>query len=154
MEQQLADYRNRLKELQGKIKELHQFQGCSRLTDVTPNNAPQYLEWSSRGYGAASLYYSMAIELYNKIDTLLDTARSIAFLDKAKVALAGEKKDTAAARNQYVSRDEDVISALDMRSEAEALMAFLKNKAQEYRMNHEATKKIAYGDNFGVGDHG
>jgi hypothetical protein len=147
--EKLVAYRQRLDELKGKVVLLQPLMQCGNLTAVTPTSAPQYLAWSSNGFGVASLYYSYTMELFGKIDAALDLSRSIAFLDKAGSCL-GDQKDTATARGQYVSKDPDVITALEMRAEAEALMNFYKSKAQEFRMNHEAVKKIVYGDNFGV----
>ena len=150
MHPELDGHRKRLTELRGKVALLQPYMKSGQLTAVTPTNAAQFLEWSSAGYGVASLYYAWTLELYKKIDTQLDFTRSIAFLDKAEDAIGGEGKKTAAAKTQYVSKDPDVILALDMRAEAEALTAFYKSKAQEFRMNHEAIKKIAYADNYGT----
>lgn len=149
LQQKLKTYRQKLDELKKKVELLQPLMQCGNLTAVTPTTAPQYLEWSSNGYGVASLYYSLTLELFGKIDAALDLSRSIAFLDKAGSCL-GDQKDTATARGHYVSKDPDVITALEMRAEAEALMNFYKSKAQEFRINHEAVKKIVYGDNFGV----
>jgi hypothetical protein len=149
LREKLDGYRIRLDELKGKVVLLQPLMVCGNLMAVTPTNAPQYLQWSSNGFGVASLYYSWTLELYGRIDAALDLSRSIAFLDKASSHL-GDTKDSAAARGQYVSKDPEVLEALEMRAEAEGLMNFYKSKAQEFRMNHEAVKKIVYGDSFGV----
>ena len=104
LREKLDGYRIKLNELKGKMQLLQPLMACGNLTAVTPTNAPQYLQMSSNGFGVASLYYSLTLELYGRIDAALDLSRSIAFLDKAATCL-GDTKDTAAARGQYVSKD-------------------------------------------------
>lgn len=149
MIEKLETYKKQLDDLSGKIGALQQYMQSGHLTAVTPNNASQYLELATKGFGVASLYYAQTIELFGRIDAALDMTRSIAFLDKASTVLnKTATKDSAEARKQTVSNDPDVIEALEMRAKAEGLMTFFKSKAIEFRMNYDAVKKLGFGDNF------
>jgi hypothetical protein len=117
--------------------------------------APLYLRDFILAYDATNNMLSHAIRCDLDAQTALDTNRSIAYLDRAGDYLKDKGiKDTSEARKQYVDIDPDVISSSNTKAKTQALVSFLKNKMQEFRLAHDDVKKIAYGDPYMSPDEG
>ena len=111
--------------------------------------APVYLRDFIVAYDITNTMYSAAIRCDIEAQASLDTARSIAYLDRAGDYLRSKGiKESSEARKQYVDIDEGVIKASELKAKTTALCAFLKNKLQEFRMAHDDVKKMSYGDNY------
>jgi len=109
--------------------------------------APIYLKDFIEAIDVSSTMLSVAVQLDIKADTALKQAEAIAFLDKAGDYLKQKGiKDSAEARKKYVDIDPDVIDAKNEKARTTALVIFLKNKVQEFRLAHDDVKKISYGD--------
>jgi len=121
----------------GKIKDIGQ--GFNSML------APMYLRDFIMAYDITNIALSKATQIDLQLDTLLNTAESIAYLDKAKVHLVSRDiKDSSEARKRYIPVDPDVIKVANLKAKAAALVAFLKNKLIEFRFAHDDVKKIAY----------
>lgn len=117
--------------------------------------APLYMRDFILAYDVANSMLTQAIRCDLEANTALDTARSIAYLDKAGDYLKTRSiKDSSEARKQYIDIDEEVIRASNIRAKTQALVSFLKNKMQEFRLAHDDVKKIAYGDQYLTPDEG
>lgn len=111
--------------------------------------APQYLRDFIKAYDHANTMLSMAIRLDAEASSKHDTAKAIAFLDRAGDYLKDKGvKDSAEARKRYVEVDDDVIRAADIKAKTSALVALLKNKLQAFRMAHDDVKKMVYSDSY------
>lgn len=111
--------------------------------------APLYLRDFILAYDATNTMLTQAIRCDIEAQTALDTSRSVAYLDRAGDYLKDRGiKDTSEARKQYVEVDGDVISAANTKAKTQALVSFLKNKMQEFRLAHDDVKKIAYGEQY------
>jgi len=111
--------------------------------------APLYLRDFILAYDVCNTMLSHAMRCNIDAQTALDTARAVAYLDKSSDYLkARDIKDTSEARKQYIDVDEDVIAASNVKAKTEALVSFLKNKMQEFRLAHDDVKKIAYGEQY------
>jgi hypothetical protein len=92
---------------------------------------------------------SNVIKAEIKADAFLETARAIAYLDRAGDYLKNRGiKDTSEARKQYVEIDDDVHAAIDLKAKATAMVTFLKNKLQTFRCAHDDIKKMVYADSY------
>jgi hypothetical protein len=112
--------------------------------------APIYLRDFIEAYDVTNSMLASAIKCELDADTMLKTAKSIAYLDKANDYLVDKGiKDSASAREKYVDLDPDVIKAANVKARCTALVHLLKNKMQEFRMAHDDVKKLVYGDNNG-----
>jgi len=117
--------------------------------------APVYLRDFIIAYDVTNSMLSQAIRFDLETAAALDTARSIAYLDKAGDYLKTKGiKESSEARKQYVDIDETVIRAANTRAKTQALVSFLKNKMQEFRLAHDDVKKIAYGEQYMSPDEG
>lgn len=106
-------------------------------------------------YDVTNSMLTLAIRCDIEANTALDTARSIAYLDKAGDYLKEKGiKDSSEARKQYIAVDPEVIRATNIKAKTQALTSFLKNKMQEFRLAHDDVKKIAYGDPYQSPDEG
>lgn len=111
--------------------------------------APIYLRDFILAYDATNSMLTHAIRCDLDAQTALDTARAVAYLDRAGDYLKEKGiKDTSEARKQYVDIDGDVISSANTKAKTQALVSFLKNKMQEFRLAHDDVKKIAYGEQY------
>ncbi len=97
----------------------------------------------------ANTMYRRALRCDSQADNAISVAKSIAFFDKASDFLKAKGvKESAEARKAYIDQDPDVVAAREVKAQSEALVAFMRNKIQEFRMAYEAVKKIAYGDQY------
>jgi len=109
--------------------------------------APIYLKDFIEAMDVSSSMLAAATKMDHYADTLVKQTEAIAFLDKAGDYLKQIGiKDSAEARKIYVDIDPDVVSAKNEKARTAALVVFLKNKVQEFRLAHDDVKKIAYGD--------
>lgn len=109
--------------------------------------APIYLRDFIEAIDISSTMLSVAVKLDIDGDTALKQAEAIAFLDRAGDYLKNANiKDSAEARKKYIDIDPDVIIAKNEKARTTALVVFLKNKVQEFRLAHDDVKKISYGD--------
>lgn len=117
--------------------------------------APVYLRDFILAYDVTNSMLSQAIRCDLEAASATDTAKSIAYLDKAGDYLKLKNiKESSEARKQYVDIDENVIRATNTRAKTQALVSFLKNKLQEFRLAHDDVKKIAYGEQYMSPDEG
>jgi hypothetical protein len=117
--------------------------------------APLYIRDFIQAYDVANTMLSVAVRYDIQAQTALDNVRSIAYLDKAGDFLKDRGiKDTSEARKQYVDMDQDVLKASDIKAKTTALVSFLKNKLQEFRMAHDDIKKMVYSDSYNTPDEG
>jgi hypothetical protein len=111
--------------------------------------APQYLRDFIIAQDYTSSMLAGAVRCDLEAQGALDTAKSIAYLDRAGEYLEKKGiKDTSEARKQYVDLDEDVRHAADLKAKTAALVVFLKNKYQTFRQAHDDIKKMVYGDPY------
>lgn len=127
-----------------KILKYHQL-----LEDLTHGantmNAPMYLRDFILAYDETNNLLAKAMRYLGQAESALKTAESIAFFDAAGDFLKEKNmKDSAEARKRYVPQDADVQRAEMVKSQAEAMVSFLKNKMMAFRLAHDDTKKIAY----------
>ena len=108
---------------------------------------PNYLRDFIEAIDVSSTMLSAAIQMDIKADTAVKQSEAIAFLDRAGDALKERGiRDSAEARKKYIDIDVDVLKAKDEKARTAALVVFLKNKVQEFRLCHDDVKKIGYGD--------
>lgn len=111
--------------------------------------APIYLRDFIIAYDITNSMLSAAVKSELEASVILDTARSIAYLDRASDYLkARDIKDSASARERYIDIDPDVIAAANVKARCTALVSLLKNKLQEFRMAHDDVKKLTYADDY------
>lgn len=116
--------------------------------------APIYMRDFIMAYDLANLAYSRIIQCDIEVDTLVNMAEAIAYLDNAAKHLKDRNiKDTAEARKRYVFVDQGVVAATNLKAKTSALASFLKNKLIEFRCAHDDVKKIAY-DKSDTGNEG
>lgn len=116
-----------------------------QIASMNKMMAPVYLRDFIVAQDLASQGMSMAIRCMGEAKSALDTAESIAYLDRAADYLKARNiKDTSEARKQYVSVDADVIAAKSMMAKSEAMLSLLKNLLYTFKSAEQATKKIAY----------
>ena len=117
--------------------------------------APIYMRDFIIGYDIANTMLSQAIRYDLEAAVVGDTAKSIAYLEKAGEYLKEKGiKESSEARKQYVDIDEDVIHTANLKAKTTALVSFLKNKMQEFRLAHDDVKKIAYEEQYSSPDEG
>lgn len=108
-------------------------------------NAPIYLRDFILAYDETNNLLIKATRYLGQADAALDVAESIAYFDEAPDYLKNKDvKDTSEARKRYIPLNPGVQDALRLKAQAEAMVAFLKNKLQEFRLAHDDIKKIAY----------
>jgi hypothetical protein len=111
--------------------------------------APAYLRDFIMAYDYTNSMLSVAVRCDAEASSHLDSVKAIAYLDRAGEYLESKGiKDSAESRKRYVDIDEDVIKAQDIRAKTTALVVFLKNKLQAFRMAHDDVKKMVYGDSY------
>lgn len=129
-----------------------------KINDIGSLNkmmAPLYLRDFIIAYDATNTMLSQAIKSDLEAQTILDTARSIAYLDRAGEYLKEKGiKDSSEARKQYIEIDADVVKAANVKAKTTALVSFFKNKLQEFRLAHDDVKKISYGDSYSTPEEG
>ena len=129
-----------------------------KIADIGSLNkmmAPLYMRDFILAYDVTNTMLSKAIRADLEASSAVDTARSIAYLDKAGDYLKLKNiKDSSEARKQYIEIDADVQRANNVRAKTQAMVSFLKNKMQEFRLAHDDVKKIAYGDQYLSPDEG
>lgn len=117
--------------------------------------APQYLRDFIKAYDYTNSMLSVAIRCEAEAAANLKTAESIAYLDRAGDYLKDKGiKDTAESRKKYVDVDPDVIQAQNTKAKTVALVVFLKNKLQAFRMAHDDVKKMVYTDAYQTPEEG
>jgi hypothetical protein len=111
--------------------------------------APTYLRDFIIAYDTTNVMLSTAVRCDIEVKAYLDKVRAIAYLDKAAGYLeARDIKDTNLSRQQYVELDNDVVIAKNIHAKTAAMVTFLKNKMQEFRMAHDDVKKMVYTDQY------
>ncbi len=111
--------------------------------------APMYLKDFIVAMDKANDLVAKAQFFYGQAKSALDLAEATAYFDNAGQYLESKGvKDTSEARKRYVDLDPDVQKAKDVVSRAESMLEFLKVKRQEFKMAHEAVKKIAYSSDY------
>lgn len=107
--------------------------------------APTYLRDFIMAYDFTNTMLASAMRMHGIADSAQKTAEAIAYFDNAPDYLQEKGiKDSDAARKRYIHIDPDVQHADKVKAQAEAMVAFLKNKLQAFRFAHDDTKKIAY----------
>lgn len=111
--------------------------------------APQYLRDFILGYDVANTMLSTAVRCEIEAKAALDRAKAIAYLDKASSYCKDNGiKISNGVREQYVELDPDVATARNVYAKSVAMVTFLKNKLQEFRMAHDDVKKMVYSDSY------
>ena len=117
--------------------------------------APIYLRDFIIAYDITNTMLSMAIRYDIEAQAELDRTKSIAYLDRAGDYLKEKGiKDSAESRKKYIDVDLDVQKAAELKAKTVALVAFLKNKLQEFRFAHDDVKKMVYSDQYQTPDEG
>ena len=112
-------------------------------------NAPLLLRDFIIAIDIATDLLANAVRQDSKAHARLKQAESIAYFDKAPVFLKEKGvRESSDAKKMYVPQDADVMEAMDLRGQTEAMVVFLKNKLQEFRMAHDDVKKIAYSSDY------
>jgi len=129
-----------------------------KINDIGSLNnmmAPTYLRDFIIAQDYTSTMLAQAVRYDLDAQSALDTAKSIAYLDRAGDHLEGKGiKDTAESRKQYVDIDEDVKMAKALKAKTAALVVFLKNKYFSFRQSHDDVKKMVYSDQYQTPDEG
>lgn len=111
--------------------------------------APTYLRDFIMAYDITNTMLSTAVRCEIEAKANLDKAKAIAYLDNAAEYLSDKGiKDTNTSRQQYVELDADVVAAKTVYAKSTAMVTFLKNKMQEFRMAHDDVKKMTYSDSY------
>lgn len=111
--------------------------------------APIYLRDFIIAQDYTSSMLSQAVRHDLEAQSALDTAKSIAYLDRSGDYLKQRGiKDTAESRKQYVDADADVQKAKELKAKTAALVTFLKNKYMSFRQAHDDIKKMVYSDQY------
>lgn len=117
------------------------------IGSLSKMQAPLYMQEFIQAIDVVNVMLTSAIKLDIDAKTALNSAESIAYLDKASDFLKEKNiKESDSARKMYVDIDENVLSAKDFKARTEAVVVFLKNQLQIFRMSHDDCKKIGYGD--------
>lgn len=111
--------------------------------------APMYLRDFILAMDKTNDLVAKASFFHGQAKNALDVCESIAYFDNAPAYLEAKGvKDTSEARKRYIDLDGDVQKAKDVFARAESMLEFLKVKRQEFKMAHEAVKKIAYSSDY------
>lgn len=125
----IADYTSKI----GNISNLSQ--GASTL----------YLQDFIVAFDLTSNALSRAVRCESEAKSLLESARSEAYFDRASIFLTERKiKDTSEARKKYEEIDAEVIKAKDIYNRSSATVTLLKNKVMAFRYAYEAIKKVYF----------
>ena len=126
-----------------------------RIGGLNNMMAPQYLRDFIIAQDHTSTLLSHAVRYDLEAANALETAKAIAYLDKAGDYLKSKGiKDSAEARKRYVELDADVKAAHQLKAKTAALVTFLKNKHQAFRQAHDDVKKMVYSDQYQSPDEG
>ena len=126
-----------------------------KIATMSKMEAPSYLRDFIMAADLASQGLSTAIQLNMKAKAVLETYKSIAYLDKAGPFLAAKGiKDGAGSREQYIDLDSEVIQAKDIYAKSEAIVSLLKGKVSMFTNCHHDCKKIAYSETDKLGFEG
>jgi hypothetical protein len=107
--------------------------------------APVYLRDFIMAYDFTNTMLASAMRMHGIADSALRNAEAVAYFENAPTYLESKGvKDSDAARKRYVPMDPEVQQADKIKAQAEAMVVFLKNKLQAFRLAHDDTKKIAY----------
>jgi hypothetical protein len=120
-----------------------------KLEDLTQGantmNAPMYLRDFILAYDETNNILAKATRYLGQAEAELKSAESMAYFDAAPDFLRDNKvKDSSEARKRYIPLDPRVQEAERVKSFAESMVTFLRNKMQEFRLAHDDVKKIAY----------
>jgi hypothetical protein len=133
-------------------------QYTKKIDDIASINhmmAPHYLRDFIKAYDHTNSMLSLAVRYDAEAGSRLDMAKAIAYLDRAGDYLKNAGiKDSAESRKRYVDIDKDVLSASNVKAKTTALVAFLKNKLQAFRMAHDDVKKMVYSDSYQTPEEG
>lgn len=111
--------------------------------------APVYLRDFIMAFDFTNTMLSSAMRMYGIAESSLRTAEAIAYFENAPEYLESKGvKDSDAARKRYIPMDPAVQHAEKVKSQAEAMVTFLRNKLQEFRLAHDDVKKIAYSSEY------
>lgn len=117
----------------------------NEIPNITKMNVALYLRDFIIAFDMTNAALSTIIELNVKVESMLDNAESISFLENASVYLASKgMKENVESHKQYVNMDQHVIRVKDLLSRTEALISFLKNKLEVFRFSHDAAKKCGF----------
>jgi len=111
--------------------------------------APVYLRDFIMAYDFTNTMLASAMRCHGIADSAQKTAEAIAYFENAPDYLKEKGvKDSDAARKRYIHMDLHVQHADKVKAQAEAMVYFLKNKLQEFRLAHDDVKKIAYSSEY------
>ena len=114
-----------------------------------PLLAPIFIRDFIMAYDLTNIYLSEATKADVRADSAIKHAESIAYLERAGGYLTEHSiKDSSAARERYIQIDPDVMAAKEAKAKTTAIVKFLYNKLQEFRMAHDSIRKIAYAQEF------
>ena len=126
-------------------------QYCSlveKISTVTPMTAPVFIKDFVVAYDYASSMLTDISRWAMATKAKLDSAESIAFLDKSRVYLeANGIKATDDSKKKYIDIDPDVVIIRDLHEQLVALEDHLKRKLTLFKAAHDDIKKIIYHDN-------
>ncbi len=145
---QLVNITNTLTKVGEDAKRLIVFsQRLDEVASCSKGHAPFLIREFIYAQDLCNELLSKAVRADGRAKAALDTAKSIAYLDKAADYLKSRNiKDTSEARKQYVDLDDDVQAAADVKAQTEAMVMFLKGKTSIFRQAHDDVKKITYAD--------
>jgi len=111
--------------------------------------APVYLRDFIMAYDFTNTMLASAMRMHGIAESAQKTAEAIAYFENAHDYLQQKGvKDSDAARRRYIPMDPAVQHADKVKAQAEAMVLFLKNKLQAFRLAHDDTKKIAYANEY------
>ena len=111
--------------------------------------APTYLRDFIMAYDFTNTMLASAMRMYGISESAHKTAEAIAYFENAPEYLESKGvKDTDAARKRYIPIDPTVQQAEKVKAQAEAMVVFLRNKLQAFRLAHDDCKKIAYANEY------
>ena len=111
--------------------------------------APMYLRDFILAYDVTNTMFANAVRCELEAKAELDRAKAIAYLDRAgDYCKENDIKISNGVREQYREIDPDVIAAKSVHAKSKAMVVFLQNKMQEFRMAHDDVKKMAYSDSY------
>jgi hypothetical protein len=111
--------------------------------------APTYLRDFIMAYDFTNTMLASAMRCHGIAASAQATAEAIAYFENAPDYLLSKGvKESDAARKRYIPMDPDVQHADKVKAQAEAMVAFLKNKLQAFRLAHDDVKKIAYSSEY------
>jgi hypothetical protein len=114
---------------------------------ANPVNAPLFIQDFLMAFDITNLLLTKVIRFDIDAKSQLDMQESIAYLDRAGDYLASKNiKDSSEARKRYVEIDPDVLKAKELKAKTTAMVEFLNNKLQTFRLAHDSIKKTAYSE--------